>query len=318
MGKFVMECPSCGKYMEVAAGLLGWFAKKSLNCVCGYTIDVRTESAASKVCEHCGNTVVYDQAKGEKAICPICHNKINTREGMKNLVEFTCPSCKCKLSAEKERKEYTCPLCETVIDVEKQIKIEEIKKKSAINVIKYEGKDDIFVWKHPIEDFNWGSQLIVHESQEVVFFRDGKALDLFGAGRYTLETQNMPFMEDIYEQVANTNGVFHSEIYFINIATKMGIKWGTPSKIRMFDPVSGIHIEIGVSGNFDLKVNNSRKLLLKIVGTESSLRQNEILKEDGKFRPLIINKVKANLARTIKANNINILEIDEYIDISIS
>ena len=36
-------------------------------------------------------------------------------------------------------------------------------------IIKYEGDNDTFIWKHPIEDFNTGTQLIVHESQEAIF-----------------------------------------------------------------------------------------------------------------------------------------------------
>ena len=47
----------------------------------------------------------------------------------------------------------------------------------------YEGDNTVFVWKHPLEDFNLGSQLIVHESQEALLFRNGRALDLFPAGR---------------------------------------------------------------------------------------------------------------------------------------
>ena len=60
-------------------------------------------------------------------------------------------------------------------------------------VIKYEGDNDILIYKHPAEDFNTLSQLIVHESQEAVFFSDGQALDSFKAGRYTLETKNIPY-----------------------------------------------------------------------------------------------------------------------------
>ena len=69
------------------------------------------------------------------------------------------------------------------------------------------------VWKHPIEDFNYGSQLIVHESQEAIFFRDGQALDLFGPGRYTLETQQLPMLEKIYKPMTGSQNVFHSEVY---------------------------------------------------------------------------------------------------------
>ena len=64
---------------------------------------------------------------------------------------------------------------------------------SIAEVIKYEGDNSTFIWKHPIEDFNTNTQLIVHESQEAIFFMNGQALDTFGAGRYTLKTENIPF-----------------------------------------------------------------------------------------------------------------------------
>ena len=62
------------------------------------------------------------------------------------------------------------------------------------DVIKYEGDNSTFVWKHPKEDFNTSSQLIVHESQEAIFFLNGQPLDLFGSGKYTLETANIPLL----------------------------------------------------------------------------------------------------------------------------
>ena len=68
---------------------------------------------------------------------------------------------------------------------------------NVFQVIKYEGDNSIFVWKHPLEDFNSGTQLIVHESQEAVFFMNGQALDSFQAGRYTLSTENLQTLETI-------------------------------------------------------------------------------------------------------------------------
>lgn len=320
MGKFVIECPQCGRCTEASTG---FFARRKIDCACGYTIHVKTDKMSSKLCPSCGRTVVYDQSKGEDALCPVCHAQVNTRESMQAVYQFTCPSCSCQLSAAKDAKQYTCPLCETLIQVQEQVAKQEIKNKGLASVIKYEGGNDIFVWKHPIEDFNLGSQLIVHESQEAIFFRDGKALDLFGAGRYTLATQNLPLLENLYKLPTNTDEVFHSEVYFINMTTQMGIKWGTDSKVRLFDPSSGLYIELGASGNFNLRVTHSRKLVLKVVGTVSELTQDEVTGSDGystrylvgKFKALIMNKVKSNLARAIKELGINILEIDSYIDV---
>ena len=193
------------------------------------------------------------------------------------------------------------------------------KREGIISVIKYEGPNNVFAWKHPIEDFNTGSQLIVHESQEAIFYKDGKALDLFGSGRYTLETQNIPMIRDSFNLPSNAESMFHAEVYFINMATQMGIKWGTDSKVRLFDPASGLHIEIGACGSFNLRITNSRKFLVKIVGTTGGMTQGEVLNGDssfttGKFKSLIMNRVKSKLARIIKEQNINILEIDEHLD----
>ena len=333
MSRFVIECPKCGKYVEAKSGLFGttFLGTKTIDCTCGYTINVKADKVTSRICAHCGNNVIFDQRKGENAICPVCHGKINTRESMSTLAEFSCPSCSCHLSADKNAKKYTCPLCNTEISVQQQIAKEAEKNKGLASVIKYEGENDVIVWKHPIEDFNLGSQLIVHESQEAIFFKDGQALDLFGAGRYTLATQNLPLLEELYKLPTNADTIFHSEVYFINMTTQMGIKWGTDSKVRLFDPASGLHIEIGACGNFNLRVINSRKLLLKVVGTMSSLSQADLAYDsiaheaDGnsfrvkeytaKFKSLIMTKVKSNLARAIKENNINILEIDSYLDI---
>lgn len=189
---------------------------------------------------------------------------------------------------------------------------------NVIDVIKYEGDNRTFIWKHPCEDFNLGSQLIVHESQEAVFFRDGKALESFGAGRHTLETQNLSHLKDNINSIAGGKSVFHSEVYFINLTTQLGVKWGTDSKIRMFDPISGLHLELGACGTFNIKVIDGRKLLLKVVGTTSGFTQDNIFgstpSATNYFRGMIVAKVKSNLARAIRENDINILEVDEHTD----
>jgi membrane protease subunit (stomatin/prohibitin family) len=176
------------------------------------------------------------------------------------------------------------------------------------SVIKYEGDNTTFIWKHPLEDFNSLTQLIVHDSQEAIFFMNGQALDLFGGGRYTLETQNIPLIGKILNRVTGDKTPFHCEVYFINKTEQMAIKWGTDSKIQYVEPKYGFPISIGASGEMSLKVENSRKLLLKLVGTENTLGQQKIVNY---FRAFLMTRIKTYMAKIIKLNMINIFEIDE-------
>ncbi len=315
MSKFVIECPNCGRYAEAKTG---FFARKKIDCACGYTIDVRTDKLASRECAHCGNTVVYDQSKGEGAKCPVCNEPINTTAEQNKLVEFTCAQCNTRLFANKGAESFTCPVCDHVNDVQKQMMVENIRKEGLASIIKYEGADDSIVWKHPMEDFNMGSQLIVHESQEAIFFRDGQALDLFGPGRYTLETAQLPLLEKAYSLPTNTEGTFHSEVYFINKTVLMSIKWGTPEKVRFIDPLTGVPLEIGACGEMNIQVDNSRRLITKLVGTMKGIAWDDgegyAKSLQNSFRPLISNAVKTNLSAVIKNEAIDLLEIDEHLD----
>lgn len=186
------------------------------------------------------------------------------------------------------------------------------------DIIKYEGDNSTFVWKHPCEDFNSMTQLIVHESQEAVFFMNGQALDLFGPGRHTLETQNVPMVGKLLNRVTGGNTPFHCEVYFINKTVQMAIKWGTDSKVRFLEPTLGFPVEIGACGELNLMVKDSRKLLIKLVGTTNGIAwENQgggfTKSLQSCFKPLISSAVKANLSSAIKHNNINILEIDEHL-----
>lgn len=187
-------------------------------------------------------------------------------------------------------------------------------------LIKYEGDNSTFVWKHPSEDFNSLTQLIVHESQEAIFMMNGQALDLFGPGRYTLETQNIPKIGGILKNlIKGKDSPFHAEVYFINKTVQMGVKWGTDSKVRFIEPTMGIPLEIGACGEMNLQVSDSRKLLVKLVGTTNGIAwaadsAGFTKSLQNSFRPLISTAVKANLSSSIKSENIDLLEIDEHLE----
>ena len=197
------------------------------------------------------------------------------------------------------------------------------------DIIKYEGDNSTFVWKHPCEDFSSLTQLIVHESQEALFLMNGQALDLFGPGRYTLESQNIPKLGRQFEKNFGGDTPFHCEVYFINKTVQMGLKWGA-GDINFIEPSLKFPIKLGASGEMNLMVSDSRKLLTKLVGTMSGIAWDERDADGNKkvnkngmpfaqslrntFRPLIATAVKSHLATSIKENSIDILEIDENLE----
>ena len=177
-------------------------------------------------------------------------------------------------------------------------------------IIKYEGDNQTFIWKHPIEDFYTGSQLIVHESQEAVFFMNGQALDTFGPGRHTLTTQNMPIASGFFKKVTGDQTPFHCEVYFINKTEQMAIVWGTSSKMEYVEPTYGFPIQIGASGEMALRIEDGRKLLIKVVGTEHGITQTQLVQ---KFRAFLMTKVKPYIVSLIRENKLNIFQIDEHL-----
>lgn len=175
-------------------------------------------------------------------------------------------------------------------------------------IIKYEGDNSTFIWKHPCEDFNTQTQIIVHESQQAVFYMNGQILDTFEAGRHTLETQNIPLIGKFFNKVFDNQTPFHCEVYFINKTEQMAVKWGTDSKIEYVEPTYNFPIQIGASGEMTLRVKDGKKLLVKVVGTEKGLTQAGLVQ---KFRAFLMTRFKTYLSTYIRENKINIFQIDE-------
>lgn len=181
-----------------------------------------------------------------------------------------------------------------------------------VDVIKYEGDNRTFISKHAAEDFNTSTQLIVHESQCAIFFYNGEALDSFGPGRHTLETQNIPLLTSMTSKIATDgNSPFHAEVYFINLVEQMGIPWGTNSRVQYMDPKFNFPLSIGASGEMALAASDPRKLLIKLVGTEAVLSQAKLI---GYFKSFLQTRIKTVIANTIIEQQLNIFQMDAYLE----
>lgn len=125
-----------------------------------------------------------------------------------------------------------------------------------------------------------------------------------------METQNIPILGQLLNRFTGDQSPFHCEVYFINKTEQMSVKWGTDSKVQYMEPTYGFPISIGASGEMSLRAEDSRKLLLKLVGTENDLGQQKLI---GFFRSFLMTKVKTYIAQIMKSDKISIFEIDEHL-----
>lgn len=180
-----------------------------------------------------------------------------------------------------------------------------------VEVIKYNGKPDVFAWKYPSEELGTWTQLIVNESQEAVLVKSGKVLDVFASGRHTLETANIPILNKIINLPFGGRSPFTAEVWYINKGYNLDIKWGTPTPVQIQDPKYGIFVPVRSNGAFGIHVADAKKFLVKLVTTMPTFDTSTVTKY---FRSLYITKVKDAISAYLVHKQISILEINAYID----
>ena len=275
MGKFAICCPHCGSVNTASTGL---FAKKKITCgKCGETIDTVHSRMATHTCAKCGTSFQYDQSDAV-ITCPVCHTKENRQDAVSKYIQLRCPQCACMIDVGKESNKCFCPICDYEMDVRKEIAKQKLVGSGTLSNVEYRIQDNnVLAIKAPVEDFNLGSQLLVHESQSAIFVSNGQALDEFGPGPHMLKTENLPLLRNQLSIMDNgKNTPFRSEIYFFNQTVRSGIKWGTDQLISFVLPsLNGLPMKLGMHGTMALQLTEPRRLLVKLLGTKTEMRWDD-------------------------------------------
>jgi membrane protease subunit (stomatin/prohibitin family) len=123
-------------------------------------------------------------------------------------------------------------------------------------------------------DIKIGAQLIVHENQEAIFFRDGKALDVFRSGRHTLTTANVPLITRLLT-IPWEKSPFQCQVYFVGKQTFLDQKWGTRQPITFRDADFGV-VRLRSFGKYAFRVVDAPLLLNTLVGTQGRYSTEEV------------------------------------------
>jgi excisionase family DNA binding protein len=151
-------------------------------------------------------------------------------------------------------------------------------------------------------DFRIGSQVIVRESQSAVFFRDGNALDVFGAGRHTIATYNVPLLINLIGKAFNERTPFPAEVYFVSMREFADKKWGTPQPIIVRNPNMGLGVALLQGfGAYSFQVEDVQQFVTQIVGTQGIYRTTEI---EGRLRSMLLSKLSDLLGETAATQSV--------------
>lgn len=180
-------------------------------------------------------------------------------------------------------------------------------KKHWVDVIKNSSTGNELLWLNPEEDFNTNSTLIVAESEEALFYKDGIIERVFEGGKYSLSTNNYPFISRLATAFSGGISSFNCKVYFVRKAHSQEILWGTATPVQVRDPKLGIATSLQARGSYKIMIDDSKKFLVKMVGNNIQNFQQETL--DKYFKNEFSQYIKSAIASAVKKSNDEILGI---------
>jgi len=180
-------------------------------------------------------------------------------------------------------------------------------KKPFMSVIKNEGSPDALIWKVPYEDFNENSKLIVGEHEAAMFYKNGVVEEIFTGGEFTLSTNNYPFLSRIRNLLTDGVSVYNCRIYYINMAHKLNLRWGTDGPVQVTDRKYDIPTTLISRGAYTIQVDDPKKFYLKYVGP--NVEQLTPLDIAASFRAPFNQTVKTSLGKVVSSMDDEIVGI---------
>lgn len=153
-----------------------------------------------------------------------------------------------------------------------------------------------------IGDYRVGSQVIVRESQAVVFFRDGQALDVFRGGRHTIATANIPLITKLIGKAFNDRTPFPAEVYFVSMKEFANEKWGTPQPIIVRNPGMGLGVALLQGfGTYSFQVSDPQQFVNQVVGSQGAYRMDDI---EDRLKTMLLSTLQDTLGETTQAKSV--------------
>jgi len=180
-----------------------------------------------------------------------------------------------------------------------------------IDLLKWDNPGSDVVWKFPHTELSTMTQLIVNESQTAILFKNGQRCDVFGAGRHTLSTGNIPLLNRLVNLPFGEKSPFAAEVWFVNHTIPLNLKFGTPTPLQLEDPVYQVVVPVRAYGQFGLQVEDPALFVHKLIGANLGMNQAALMEH---FKGILVSRLKSRIAQAIVREKIGVLEIETMLD----
>ena len=181
-----------------------------------------------------------------------------------------------------------------------------------IDVLKWDAMPNVFAYHHPDCEITAQSQLIVKESQEAVFQKEGLFYGPLLPGRHVLDTKNIPFLTKFISSFTSKGRTpYTAEVWFVSKAVPLNVKWGTTDPILIEDPKYHIALPVRAFGQYGIAITDSCRFLARLVGRVPAFTEKVLA---GYFKGVIVTYVKEAIAKEMTEGNCSLLHIGTKLD----
>lgn len=180
-----------------------------------------------------------------------------------------------------------------------------------IDVVRWAPQEQamVYAWRFPETNLSTYTQLIVYEQQEAVLFSKGALMGTFGPGKHVLSTENLPILRSLYGFPFGGKNPFTAEVWFVNKGLAFDIYWNI-SRMSMHDPDYNTQLPLTASGQYGLKIVDSTKFLVNIVGTRPIYTEQDMTCQ---FEGEINTKVKSMLLQFMIQNHVGFKQVSAFL-----
>lgn len=141
----------------------------------------------------------------------------------------------------------------------------------------------LVMWKWPVENgqIKKGAQVIVRENQIALTLSQGQASEVYGPGRHTLPSVNIPVLDQLQGWKYGFASPNIYDVFFMVTRQFVDLKWGTPAPVMMHDPKFG-QVRVRAFGSYNVRITDAARFFREYAGSYPllSIRDLEIQLRD--------------------------------------